>query len=394
MRAQVAIIGAGPTGCTIATWLARAGRDVLLLERTEIPRIAVGESLIPACVPVLLELGVDMTGFQPKHGAVFTRAGQSVRFAFAEALRTDWPMAWQTPRSDLDLRVRKVALEAGARMVYTQVNDVRFEQGRPTLFTDAGPIEADLVIDAGGRDQLLARKLGVRERHPWLKNSAMTAWHTGVRPQELEQPGDIAVCGFPGGWFWFIPFLDGTWSVGAVTTPDGPKGPGRFQEAVERCPEAQARLEGAVRIEEFRGASDISVRSSKLHGPGWILAGDAATFIDPIFSTGLSLGLNGGRRLAKLLLDETHVPLTERLDAWEAWCRASAAAFEPMVEAYYNGTFLDVALADRARQQDTVRKAIVSLLAGDVFDEQFDAPRRFGQRFPSIHRMVTSPTAG
>lgn len=384
---EFAIVGAGPTGSALATWLARAGRDVLLLDRTDPPQVAVGESLIPACASVLAELGVSMDGFQEKHGAVFTRGGASVRFPFADALRADWPLAWQTPRADLDARVRAVAREAGARFEVRHVTGVRPRPDGLTLLTDQGPLNPGFVIDAGGRGQLVARALGLNTRHPRLRNAAMGAWHRGVRPQEPDRPGDVTICAYPGGWFWFIPFADGHWSVGTVLTPDGPRGPDRFAEALARCPDAAVRLEGAERLEPFRGASDISVGCTRMHGPGWALAGDAATFLDPIFSTGLALGLNGGRALARALLDGSD------LDRWEAGCRAAVQAFEPLVDAFYDGRFLDVALADRALQQPTVRQAIISLLAGDVFDDGFPTPRRFGARFPTIHRMVTSVSA-
>ncbi|MEZ4317048.1 MAG: NAD(P)/FAD-dependent oxidoreductase [Myxococcota bacterium] len=378
-RTQVAIIGGGPTGCAAAAYLARGGVDALIIDRDDPPAVQVGESLLPVCAPILLDLGVDMSGFAVKHGATFVRDGAAVRFPFGDALRVLYPHAWQTPRAQLDQRMREAALRDGARFLHASVSDVELP-GR--VITDAGTVECDFVVDAGGRNQFLARKLGLRVRHPWLKNAAQGAWHRGITPQEPEIPGDVAVTTFEGGWFWFIPFADGHWSVGCVTTPDGPRGPNQFEAALALCPDAQVRLANAERVEPFRGASDISVSATAFHGEGFALLGDAATFLDPVFSTGISLGLHAAREFAR------RYAAGESLEPWEADCRASVAAFEPVVKSFYDGTFLDIALADPARQQATVRQAIISLLAGDVFDPDFAAPRRFGGRFDSIHRMI------
>ncbi len=389
----VAIIGAGPTGCAAATYLARGGVDVVLIDRHDPPRDRLGESLLPVVAPILDELGVDMTGFKVKHGATFVRGDQAVRFPFDEAMRIVHPHAWQTPRGELDQRMRDVAIEHGVRFVHARVDDVVFSDGSDgpvTIELSAADAHAanesvrcDFVLDAGGRHQFLARKLGLTARHPWLRNAAQSGWYTGIQLQDPEVDGDIAITAFDGGWFWFIPFEDDTWSVGAVCTPDGPRGRNQFEAALALCPEAQARLANATRIVDMRGASDISVSSTAFYGDRFALLGDAATFLDPVFSTGVSLGLHAARGFAE------HYLAGEPLDAWEARCRAAVEAFEPVVKCWYEGKFLDIALADGARHQATVRQAIVSLLAGDVFDEDFDAPRRFGRRFDSIHRMVT-----
>ena len=378
-RAEILIIGAGPSGCTAAAYLARAGRDVLLVDHTDPPPKKVGESLVPACAEVFAELGVDMHGFKVKHGAVFTQRGDQVRFPFDEGLRNDWPIAWHTPRDELDARMRDTARAAGARFEIREVTGFDL----PTVHTRTGDIEAGWVIDAAGRTQLLARALGIRVRHPTYRHSAITSWFSGVRPQAPEEDGDVALCAFEGGWFWFIPFADGTWSVGAVTTPAGPKGPDRFEHALSLCPAAAVRLEHATPLHPLSGVHDISVSSERFQGPGWALLGDAACFLDPIFSTGVALGMRWGRSLSEAILSDGD------LATWEEGCRASIEAFEPLVDAFYNGTFMEVALADRSTQHETVRKAIISLLAGDVFDPGFAAPRRLGKRFPSIHRMVT-----
>jgi len=171
--AKYVILGAGPTGCTAATFLARAGQDVLIVERNATPVVAVGESLIPLAGDVLADLGVDMSGFLVKRGAVFTRGDDEfTRFDFSEAARDRYPYAWQCPRAQLDARLRDVALAAGVRFVTAKVRGFDLPG---QVQTDQGTLRAETVVDAGGRGQLLARQLGIQTTYPELRNAVRTA---------------------------------------------------------------------------------------------------------------------------------------------------------------------------------------------------------------------------
>ena len=192
------------------------------------------------------------------------------------------------------------------------------------------------------------------------------------------------ICALDGGWFWLIPFADGRTSVGLVTTPGGPRGADRWEEALRRCPAAAALLRDAEPLMPSQGAQDVTVCAERFHGDGWALVGDAATFLDPIFSTGVALALVGGQTLARCLIEGR--PLEE----YEATVRRGVEGLTPAVMSFYDGTFLQVAFSPRERQNETIRRAIVSLLAGDVFDPAFDAPARFARRLPSLARMMAS----
>lgn len=175
-RATCVILGAGPTGTTIGTLLARGGADVLLLDQAPVPAGVVGESLIPMTADVIHELGLNMEGFLVKRGAVFTRGDQEVRFSFDSALRDSPPYAWQVPRADFDARMRQMAVDAGCRILHVRVTDVDLPG---TVHTDQGTVACQTFIDAGGRNQFLARRLGIRSSHPPLRNAAQVAWHRG-----------------------------------------------------------------------------------------------------------------------------------------------------------------------------------------------------------------------
>ncbi|MCO4747464.1 MAG: NAD(P)/FAD-dependent oxidoreductase [Proteobacteria bacterium] len=375
--ARFVIIGAGPTGSALATYLAKAGEDVLLVDMGAQPQI--GESLVPLCAPIFEELGVSMEGFVVKYGAVFEQGEDSVRFDFRDAVRDTWPNAWQCRRAVLDPRMRAAAIDAGARIREARVRRVIFGD-RQTVVTDQGEIDCERVIDASGRNQLLGRQLGLTVQHETLRNASQGAWFSGVATNDLEEPGDVTIAVFDTGWFWFIPLGDGVTSVGVTVQPDGPRGD--WDEALRRCPRAAERLKNATALQDLQGAADFTVRATRFHGPGWALAGDAATFLDPVFSTGIVLGLWGAKWLSAALLGH------DSLDAYQAKVEAAVAAFEPVVHDFYSGDFLAVAFSEQAQKNEGVRKAVVSLLAADVFDPEFTAPRRMGSRIAQLAARV------
>jgi len=156
-----------------------------------------------------------------------------------------------------------------------------------------------------------------------------------------------------------------------------------FDRALAKCAAARERLRGAERVEAWRGTSDFTTSSTAFHGDGWALAGDAATFLDPVFSTGLTLGLHGGRWLAQGLLEGDLVTYEQRV-------RDAIAAFLPAVLGFYDDSFLTVCFSKEARTPGTIRSAVISLLSGDVFDPEFSAARRIARRLPDMARHIAS----
>jgi flavin-dependent dehydrogenase len=385
MQAQVVILGAGPCGSTLGTLLARAGVDVLTVDANPHAVSVVGESLLPFGNRVLELLGVDMSGFQRKDGAVFTRGGRTARFPFAESARPTWDHAYQVEREDFDARLRAVADDAGVRRLTAKA--LRFDDG--VLHTSEGPVACGRFVDAGGRRKFLARQLGLRETHAKLRNAAVHGQFTGVHLPDA-QPGDITICdlsagGPSGGWFWFIPFVSGTTSVGLVMPPSagiqgGPAA--RWATALERCPEARERLANATATGSLRGVEDFTSYASRFHGDGWAVAGDAAMFLDPVFSSGVLVALEMGATLADTLLGDGD------LDAWEAAMRAAIAPMEAAVLAYYDGSFIDLAMSPLSLQPKRYREGIVSLLAGDLFEPGNESSLRMAYQMSELAGLL------
>jgi flavin-dependent dehydrogenase len=379
--AEVAICGAGPAGSALAGLLAREGVDVLVLDRVERPEAVVGESLLPFGNRVLERLGVSLDGFVRKRGAVFTAPGsgaEGVRIDFSEAARPRWTFAHQVRRELFDARLRAAAEAAGARFEVARVTSVQARPGdRIEVGTDRGPVRAGRVVDALGRDGAFGKALGLRRQHPLLRNAARSMWYRGVRPAGPEQEGDIVICCFDGGWFWLIPLGDGVTSVGAVTTRDsGIKG--GWEEALARCDAAQARLEGAEPVGPMRGHQDFSAVTERFWGEGWAVCGDAAVFVDPVFSSGVLLGLEGAAGLCEVLLGRG------TFEAWQASVLRASKAFETVALSFYDRSFLTVLFA--AEHRPAIRAEIVALLAGDVWDHP--APARIAARLGDLARRL------
>lgn len=387
MNGDFAIIGAGPTGCALGAYLARRGAKVTLVESVERPESVVGESMLPGSALVFEELGLDLSGFLVKPGAVFCQGGEAVRFDFSEAESPRYRHAWQVQREVFDLRWRDVARREGCAIVYGEARDV--DLSTRTLHTSAGDISADRIVDAGGRAMWLSRKLNLRVGDARLKNAAVGTRMRGVKQLAPDTPGDITICCIPGGWIWIIPFGDGVASVGAVMSPScmiTGSAEERLKAAIAMSPDATARLAEAERVLPLRGLQDFTATSTTFHGEGFALCGDAATFIDPVFSSGVLLGLYGARQLAAALDGGD-------LDAWQEEYRAGAGVFRKVIDHWYAGDFMDVALAPRAMQKPYYRTGIVSLLAGDVYNPTRRTPREMADRMGELAGRVRAHRA-
>lgn len=385
MTLDAVVLGAGPAGCAAATALARRGRSVLLLDRDPEPRFKVGESLLPWNRPLFEELGVlpkiEAAGFQRKFGAFFTneRTGGVRQVDFRRAWDGSQPSAWHVKRKDFDGLLAAHAAESGATVRRgVAVEDVLFDGSRATgvrILGPAGPEEigARVVVDATGLAALLASRLKIRRQDSKLRKGALYAHFTGVWRAEGERAGDILLPFLPDVWYWVIPFSDGSASVGAVFAPSvlatlrGKTNLERLEDLLPRSATMREYLAGATRTSDVGAVSDYSFTSTRYGGDGWVLVGDAATFLDPVFSTGVFLGMSAGLRAARAI-DEA-LAAKGRVDAadFRAYGRKTermVARFRPFVYGFYDPVFGRMFCEDPP--VDALRAAVTSTLAGDV----------------------------
>jgi flavin-dependent dehydrogenase len=311
--ADVLVIGGGPGGSTAATMLARKGYRVMLLERERFPRDHIGESLLPASIPVLEELGVlaaiQQAGFLPKWGATMIWGTDKTPWSwYFRETNQKYPQAYQVWRPLFDQLLLENSRAHGVEVREGHaVREVLFENNRAigVRFTGADSEEriaqARFIVDASGQSALLGRQLKVRRWDPAFQNLAVYGYFAGAQRLPAPDETNILVESYPHGWFWNIPLHTGWMSVGAVvdssTGQEGmrPGGPQRFlMQQIAQAPHTRRMLQQAKLAQGPFVIKDWSYVSDEVVGDGYVLVGDAACFVDPLFSSGVHLALMAG----------------------------------------------------------------------------------------------------
>ena len=305
-QAPIIVIGGGPAGSCVSTLLARRGHPVVLLERERFPRAHIGESLLPASIPILRDLGaldaVRQAGFTVKRGATMVWGSNREPWSwhFSETNASN-PTSYQVWRPEFDAILLDNARRAGVAVREgSAAASVVFDAGGQAVAVRCRDAElpARFVVDASGQGGLLSRQLGLRQWDGFFRNLAVYGYYRGGHRLPPPDDGNILIESQPDGWLWHIPLRDGWASVGAVV--DGEtgqrgireRGAQRFLEAqIAAAPRTAGMLQSARPVSGPEVVRDWSYRSGSLYGPGYILVGDAGGFIDPLFSSGVHLAL-------------------------------------------------------------------------------------------------------
>lgn len=371
-RSDVIVVGAGPAGSAAATFLAKAGHRVLVLEREHFPRFHIGESLLPLGTGVLERLGVETPSrvFQFKRGAQFIceDTHRRLEIRFDEAYPGPPRYAWQVERSDFDLMLRDKAVGAGAEVRHGEhVTGVSFEEDGVQVETARGVMRGRYLIDATGQGRLMATRAKAVVPYRGFGIAAAFQHFTGVDTAMLGDHGDIRIMMKPEGWGWVIPLPNRRLSVGIVTQNKGVT-KDLVLDYVARSPLIRGWTQGAeASPPELIG--NYAFRNTASHGARYVCIGDAACFLDPVFSSGVSLALIGAEAVS-LRLGEALARGQEAdpklMQPWSEHMDSAYGAFGALIGRFYN-TKLVSNLFFEAPSDAELKQGIVSVLAGDVW---------------------------
>ena len=377
---DVVVVGGGPGGSSTATFLADGGLRVALFERERFPRFHVGESLMPATMLLLEELGaraaIEERGFQLKYGATFidednNAATQTFYFLPGQP----WPnYSYQVPRAEFDTVLLEHATKRGVTVFQpATVEGTEFDAGGVTL-TVSGEngrfsVRAKMLVDATGRDALLATRYGRRTRIPNLGKVAFFAHYKGAARRSGLEEGNIRVYVFREGWFWWIPLAGDVTSVGAVcharTVKQWTGEPeGLLDAMIARSRGVSENLAGAVRITPVHRVANFSYHNSPVVGDRFVAVGDAIAFVDPIFSGGVYIALRTGQLAAAAILQAFRAGdfSARRFAAYERRVRAGLAPLFQFIHKYYEPSFFDLFM--HPRNYFGVYEAVLNVLSG------------------------------
>jgi len=381
-QVDVLVIGAGPSGTVAASIINKAGFKVKIVEKVKFPRFVIGESLLPRCMEALEEAGfleaVKAYGFQKKNGAKFVKNRKICDYNFGDQFTKGWGWTWQVQRADFDKILVDELEKMGVPVCYeTKVTDIQFS-GSDSITTivdstgNASQVEAKFIIDGSGYGRVIPRlfKMDVPSTLPPRKTLFTHVVDTN-RSMD-EEPNRITIIVHQKEvWIWVIPFSNGNTSVGFVGSPN-------FFDATKGAPEEQLRallasepyLRERMKDVEFvfkpKIIESYSISITKLYGDGFVLTGNATEFLDPVFSSGVTLAAVSSQVAAQLVIKKLKGENVDWEKEYTDVLMQGVETFRSYVLAWYDGTLETIFFADN--QVPEIKSMICSVLAGYVWD--------------------------
>lgn len=384
-QVDILIIGAGPSGTVAAGILQKAGMNIQIVEKMRFPRFVIGESLLPRCIEALDEAGllkaVEAKGFQQKTGAKFIWEGKLCDFKFSQQYTPGWEYAYQVPRAEFDKTLADGCEEMGVAISYetTVTNVVIREDGTSTTTVtladgSTDTIEAKFIIDGSGYGRVLPTLFGLNKPSTQHTRKALFAHMKDPYRQESDEPDRITIYVHNlDTWVWVIPFSNGITSVGYVGDPsffDKYSGnmTEQFQAMLYDEPDLKERFRHfEMAWSEPKFLQGWSATTEKFFGNGFVLTGNVTEFLDPVFSSGVTLATVSAQKAAHLALRHFKGEQVDWQKEYMDYMQTGVDVFRTFVNGWYDGTLFKIFFAED-RQEDMMNK-ICSVLAGYVWDE-------------------------
>ncbi len=384
-RRSVLVIGAGPSGAIAAALLKRQGHDVLVLERQRFPRFSIGESLLAHCLDFVEEAGmlaaVEAAGFQRKNGAAFAWGERYTHFDFRDKFTEGKDWTFQVQRAQFDQLLADQAELQGVEIRYEEEIIAADFSARPQLRARRADgseyrVQADFVLDASGYGRVLPRLLDLEAPSNFpLRQALFTHIEDRIDAAAFDRE-KILISTHPelrDLWFWLIPFSQGRCSLGVVA--DATRYEGRpldlqacLRQFIEETPNLQRLLKNAQWDTPVRSLGGYSANVKSLHGPGFALLGNAAEFLDPVFSSGVTIAMRSASMAAGLLHRQLQGETVDWQNQFAVPLKRGVDCFRAYVEGWYDGSFQDVIF--HPGSSSTIRQMISSILAGYAWDSR------------------------
>jgi flavin-dependent dehydrogenase len=381
-KVDVLVIGAGPAGTVAASIINKAGFKVKIIEKQKFPRFVIGESLLPRCMEALTEAGfvdaLQEKGFQEKFGAKFVKNGKICDYFFADQFTPGWNWTWQVPRAEFDKTLADTVEKMGVPVCYeTSVTAITFN-GSDSVTTvedlngNKTQIEARFIIDGSGYGRVIPRLFNLDKPSNLAPRKALFVHTVDLNRLMDEEPNRITIIVHkPGVWVWVIPFSNGVTSVGFVGNPDffsEYEGDNEkiLRELIATQPHLADRLKGVDFVFDPRILESWSTTTDQFYGEGFVLTGNVTEFLDPIFSSGVTLATVSSQKAANLVIRKLKDENVDWEQEYTKHLLQGVDTFRSYVMAWYDGTLDTIFFAEKQNQE--VKKMICSVLAGYVWD--------------------------
>jgi len=396
------IIGAGPAGSTAAALLQQQGFQLLVVEKQTFPRFVIGESLLPHCMDLLKEAGlldaVEAQGFMHKCGAIFLRGNETCNFDFSDQFTAGWKYTFQVPRADFDKTLADAVAARGVEILYGHgVKAVKFNERGATVTIEqpdkiTRTVSARFVLDCSGYGRVLPRLLDLEKPTSFPTREALFTHVTGDQRPSGREGGKIWACIHPAGaWVWIIPFSNGKSSVGVVATPEffqhySGQPSDQLHAILMADPNVAARLGQMQFVFPPQRISGYACAVKQLYGPHFALAGNATEFLDPIFSSGVTLAMASANRAAKAVTRHLRGETVDWQVEYADQVMLGINTFRAYVTAWYDETLHDIIFA--AQANPGIMRQICSVLAGYVWDTSNPYVAQAERALPLLSKIV------
>jgi flavin-dependent dehydrogenase len=408
-KVDVLVIGAGPAGCVAASIVHQAGLKVKVVEKELFPRFVIGESLLPRTMEALDEAklldAIKAEGFQEKFGAKFVRGKEVCDFNFSDQFTKGWGWTWQVPREDFDTILAREVKKMGVDVAFeTMVTDIQFSgtNSVTTIKDKSGKeskVEARFIIDSSGYGRVIPRLFNLDRPSNLPMRKTLFAHIEDPNRSEYDEPNRIIVIVHePQTWIWVIPFSNGYTSVGFVGFPSF------FDQVSGLSPEESLRklIKSDENIAKRFGDAKFrfpprtlegwSVSTDKFYGDGFALTGNVTEFLDPVFSSGVTLAVSSSQLAANLVVKQLKNEKVDWKTDYQEEMMKGVDTFRTYVNGWYDGSLQEVFFTKQSNPE--FKNQICSILAGYVWDQENPFVRKHERALKSLVEVLRLENAG